>query len=257
MFSWRLKRRLSYLLLSIGALAALGILLFLVYRPAPSCFDGEQNRDETGVDCGGSCERVCPQEIKDIKLIWGPRILPVGEGRYDAVALVQNPNQRHSARSFPYLIKVFDAANLLIITRSGQAFLNPGESSVIFESRIDVGQRRPARAVFEIDGAPVWQKVDRAGPMIKVERKELITQPAPRLTAEIKNDSLLEVDDINISVLLFDEYQNVLGVSSTLVDELLPGGRKEIVFTWPAPFASDVALISFYPHFDFAKLPSS
>jgi Secretion system C-terminal sorting domain len=30
---------------------------------APSCTDGIQNGDETGIDCGGSCPNICPQPV--------------------------------------------------------------------------------------------------------------------------------------------------------------------------------------------------
>ena len=33
-----------------------------VTPPTPTCTDGIQNGDETGVDCGGSCPNACPQE---------------------------------------------------------------------------------------------------------------------------------------------------------------------------------------------------
>ena len=34
--------------------------------PTPTCFDGIQNGDETGVDCGGSCANACPCEGIDL-----------------------------------------------------------------------------------------------------------------------------------------------------------------------------------------------
>jgi len=256
MASWRLKRRLTYTLLFVGLAAGLAAALFLLSKPAPSCFDGKQNQGEVGIDCGGPCAKVCPTEIKDIRVIWGPRILEVGEGRYDTVTLIQNPNPRHAARSFNYLIKIFDADNLLITTRYGSAFLNPRESFAIFESRIDVGRRRPARAVFELDGAPLWQKVERTAPELTVTRKDFVLEPALRLTVEAENHSLLALRDITVVAVLFDEYQNVVGISSTLIDELAPRERKEIVFTWPAPFKANVTIITFYPHLDLARLPA-
>ncbi|EDP70587.1 Glucose/sorbosone dehydrogenase [Flavobacteriales bacterium ALC-1] len=35
-------------------------------EPTPTCFDGIQNGDETGVDCGGSCANACPCEGIDL-----------------------------------------------------------------------------------------------------------------------------------------------------------------------------------------------
>ena len=41
--------------------------IMYLYAKVPTCYDGEQNQDETGVDCGGSCEACvsCDNRIKD------------------------------------------------------------------------------------------------------------------------------------------------------------------------------------------------
>ena len=61
--------------------------------PVPTCTDGIQNGDETGVDCGGSCapceindDNVVYVDINDITVspskIWAPFQIEVGDSRY-------------------------------------------------------------------------------------------------------------------------------------------------------------------------------
>ena len=52
-------RLLKQFLYGFFYLAILVSLIWLVYsfefKPAPNCFDGKKNQEETGIDCGGSC----------------------------------------------------------------------------------------------------------------------------------------------------------------------------------------------------------
>lgn len=47
--------------LTIWSCLLIGIMITIVScRPDPTCFDGKQNGGETGIDCGGVCDSICP-----------------------------------------------------------------------------------------------------------------------------------------------------------------------------------------------------
>lgn len=247
MLSWSVRRRLLYFLAVVVALAVAGLLFAVVYRPLPSCTDGKQNQEELGVDCGGPCATVCPVEISPLRVIWR-RLFRVAEGKYDLTAFIQNPNFRHGTQPFRYEFKIWDDAGLLISTRSGTAFANPKEALVIFESRIEVGQRTPARVEFELTENPVWQRFDADFPAVTFSEKRFLNLPTPRLSALVRNPTLDELTNVTVAAVLSDEEENAIAVSSTLVEHLGPGESKEIVFTWPAPFATGVVSTDLYGH---------
>lgn len=253
MLGWSTRRRLIYFTSITALLLVLGVVLLVVIKPAPSCIDGKKNQDEVGIDCGGSCSRVCPQEIRDVKVVW-TRIFNVADKRYDAATLIENPNRAHGAKELKYNLRVLDANNLLISIRAGSIFLNPGESYLVYDNRLTVGNRVPARAVFIIDEAPVWQKVARAMPPLTLTVKKFTNTPTPELLVEVENKSLLELNNITVSALLSNKQQNALAVSSTVVERLMPEGKQEIVFTWPQPLSEDPVFFDFYPHLDVAAL---
>jgi hypothetical protein len=253
MIGWSTQRRLLYVAIISGLILVLGVALLVVAKPAPSCTDGKKNQDEVGIDCGGGCSRVCPQEIKEVKVIW-TRIFKTDDKRYDAATLIENPNRSHGVKELKYNVRVLDANNLLVSIRSGSVFLNPGETYLIYDNRLTVGNRVPARANFIIDDAPVWQKVEQATPPLKLAVKAFTNTPTPQLVVTVTNPTLQELSNVAISALLSNKQQNALAVSSTLVETLPAESTKEIFFTWPQPFTEDPVFFDFYPHVNVANL---
>lgn len=254
MLSWSLRRRIIYLAIVLVALGIVAASLYLFFQPVPSCGDGKRNQDELGVDCGGSCPKVCPSEILPLKPVWS-RLFKVAANKYDIAALVKNPNLNHGAQSVNYAFRIWDKNNLLINITRGEAFLNPKEDLVLFVSRADVGKHEPSRIALELDLSPVWQKIDREPPKLVISGKRFTNEPTPRLSALVQNDSLTPLKDVQFFAVISDQEQNAIAVSSTLVDELLPGATRDLVFTWPEPFSQAAAFVDVSPHFDWRQLP--
>lgn len=255
MLSWSVRRRLIYLAIALVVVAIMLVAAFIVFQKPPSCSDGQQNGDELGVDCGGSCPGVCTTEITPLKILWY-RLFNLGPGKYDAAALVKNPNLKHSAGEINYIFRLWDKDNLLINSKRGKVFANPKEDLVIFVSRIDAGKKIPARVSFEFEDSPLWQKVDRVPPTLAFSNKRFANEPFPRLVATVKNDSLVTLRAVDVFAVLSDADQNAVAVSSTFLDELPAGESREVSFTWPAPLAQEVSFIDLAAHFDWRQLPA-
>ncbi len=256
MISWSARRRLLYLLAAVLLIVAVLAIILIYYRPQPSCFDGIQNQAELGIDCGGPCALVCELEVQAPKVIW-TRIFKVSADRYDAATLIENPNRGHSLASLKYFLRVLDDDNILITLREGEVFLNPGERFIVFDHRLAVGSRLPARAIF-VPGEPeppVWQRVDKESPKLAIARQSFTNLPSPRLVAVVRNDSFVDLANIQIVVALSNQEYNAIGISSTLIENLGRGEAREIAYTWPEPFADEPVLFDFYPHFDLRQVP--
>ncbi len=252
MKSWSWRRRLWFLLVASGVFIVVGAFSWLEFKPAPSCFDGEQNQTESGIDCGGSCARVCLSEVESIQELW-TRILPLGNNFYSVATLLKNPNLEYGAKTLSYRLKLFDDKNLLVSTERGQVFINPQESLVIFHGRLNFGGRRPVRAIFAIDGPPVWQQLAISPPTVSIFSRGLILDSQYQLSALITNESLGDLNNLEVAVVLANQEQNALAVSTTFIEHLPAGQTKEVVFTWPKDSLTEpVAFIDFYPHFQWA-----
>lgn len=236
--SWASRRQAAYTFATILFFAlAIGIPLFLWYTSLPeTCDDGIQNGDETGVDKGGSCPLLDERLLSPHAILW-TRPFPVRDGTYNVIAYVENPNEGAGTLATPYRFKLYDARNVLVAEREGSTYLMPGTVTPIFEGGIHTGNRAVARAFLEFTAPLVWLRVTNSTLPIEIESKEITdANSAPRLTAIVRNTSVVDIRDVEFVASVFDTAGNAFAGSSTLIPILKEGERREIVFTWPDPF---------------------
>jgi hypothetical protein len=237
MASWSSRRKLGYTSLVVGVLIILiGIPAFLVLHKTPTCTDGLLNGDETGIDCGGSCIRLCQSSFLPPKIGWGgAKFEKVADGLYNVASLIINQNINGAALKVPYKISLFDKEGVLIVERKGITTLYAHRNSLAFEPAVQVGKRIPAKATFEFTQAPVWFKSHDALTglaIIDKEYKEDSTSSSLEVTLE--NKSLFPIQDLDVAVVLYDTEGNAIGFSRTNIDILNANNDREVApFTWP------------------------
>lgn len=231
---WRIKKQIVYFLIVALFIGGIVAVVVYFYIPKPTCTDGKQNQEETGVDCGGPCG-PCIINPKEIAVLW-TRVMEIDESLYEVASLIENQNLFYGLSEFKYNFKLYDSKNVLVAVREGSTFLNPQDRFVIFETKIDTGRRDAAKAVVEINHTGEWEYLDKGKPSIIVSRKSFSNTPFPVASAYLYNQSLFPVKNIYAYIVLSDKEGNAIAVSSTRVDVLSGEGGKEITFTWPAPF---------------------
>lgn len=243
MLSWASQRQLAYLLLVVGTflvLAAFPVYYLILYQE-PSCFDGSQNQDEEGTDCGGLCRAVCEFQVTPLSVSW-TRFFKVQDGVYDIAAHVENRNASAEIERIGYEFKLYDAQSELIASRRGSLPIRPSEELVIFEPNISTGEDVPARAFFEFEPNPRWvEGTPRRNPLIVRSRSRLDPYVQPRLEATIFNDSLETLTNVTVAAVVFDGGGNAVAASETAIDAI---GREEeanVFFSWQAPIARRLA----------------
>lgn len=241
MSTWRIQRQLFFGFLFI-AIIGLPIGLFVFFSgPGPSCFDGKQNQNELGIDCGGDCARACDEQVADLLIEW-ERIFPVRDNEYYLAARVTNPNRDFEAQNFSYTFEVFDASNQKVFEEEGVDRALPQEDFIIFEGGIVIENAQPPlRAFLVIDEENVsWQQEPfKLSPRILVRDETLSLSGSPQLTGTIVNDSTTDFDRLEITSLIFNEEDTVVGVGKTFVESLPEDDVQSIFFTWPEEFAEE------------------
>lgn len=239
--NWAVKRRLQYLGGIFGVfLVVLFIFLYPIIFKKPTCTDGKQNGDETGIDCGGSCSLMCKENTSDPVILWSRAFNIVGN-TYNLMAFVENQNRNSAIENISYEFKMYDVNNRLIGRRQGSTFIPPNKQFAIFEPSFDAGQAELKTVSFEFTPPFVWIKKEPTLNTLQVyvDNIEMGTdKKSPSLSARIRNDSIYSIPPFEVSVILYDENHNAINVSKTVKDSLSSGTSTSVFFTWPGALAS-------------------
>ena len=246
----RRRKRIIMLVFLLGIFILICIPAFLIFYKTPTCFDGKLNGDESGLDCGGSCQMLCRAESLPIILKGDPRVLTIAMSTFEVVALLENPNNTADIYKAGYTLKLYDASsNIPVKEIEGETYVPKGEIFAIFEGpfNLEVGIT-PVRATLEWDASSlVWQKTDIEYPEVRVKEILLSKQESsPRLEAIAENLSLNSVANVDLVALISDAQGNIFAASKTFLDTLPANGVAPVVFTWPRPFntpAVDIDII--------------
>lgn len=238
---WAFWRRVQY---GVGLgifLVLVGVLIyFQFFYSAANCFDGTQNGDERGVDCGGSCELVCAFDVTDPNVLWS-RAFRVTDGLYNAVAYIENRNLDVGTTDLRYTFTLVDARGETITSRSGRTTLPPDSVYPVFEGRIAVGDRVPVQTFIELEPVTDWRAMGADRDAFVVESRELINADSqPRLDALVRNTTLEDKRDVELVATIFDARGNALTTSRTLVPLFEGRTARQVVFTWPEPIAKTI-----------------
>ncbi len=246
--SWAAKRKLIYLLIVVGVLAAFSAVpLWRVFNKPPTCFDGKQNQGERGVDCGGSCSLACKEDVSPLVVEWS-RAFKVEDGVYDIVAFIENQNSNYGVKKAIYHFKIYDKDNILIAEKFGKTYVKEREKFAVFEGGIKTGKRVPQRVFFEFDPEMSWEKISTKPLGVSTKDKSIADiDSKPRLNATIVNESFSAIKNMDIVAVLYDINDNAVSVSSTIVSFLDKNSSKEVAFTWQEPFLVNPSRIDIIP----------
>jgi len=244
---WSTKRRTFFILVALIILSIIGGLIYAAkFYQAPSCVDKKQNQSEEGIDCGGPCSIICTNQIIKPAVLWS-RAFEGGKGSYNAVAYIENPNIGLGVREAIYSFKLYDENNLYITERQGKTYIRPGEQFAVFEPRIPTGERKAKRAFFEFIYYSDWIKIDEQKPNISVSNQSPETGPTPRVTATLRNKNNVDVQNIEVISLIYDNEDNAVAASASSVDLLPADSSVNVVFTWPVAFLFSPARVEIIP----------
>ena len=113
--TWALRRQIFYVAVILAFFLVFGFLIVYPHlNKVSTCSDFKQNGDETGVDCGGLCQRACIFETDKIAVLWS-RAFQVIPGRFNAVAYIEMDDKRAFLER---LIDENNASKVLVFVRT-------------------------------------------------------------------------------------------------------------------------------------------
>lgn len=247
--SWASTRRTLILSSIFSVIAAIfAVVLIATLYETPSCNDEKQNQDEAGVDCGGVCEQVCtlsvlPPVVQFVKDVPGPG------NRVDVVAYVENKNGDSAARSISYEIEMFGENQELLAKKGGTVDLPPGTGIPIYIQNVYVGGAPVAQVFMTFDeSASPWYQYTGRYSIPRVEDIQTSgTDAEPKVTATIKNPTAEVLRGIKVIATVFNEDNNAIAASQTILPEITAEGSATATFTWSEPFIGSAARIDVRP----------
>lgn len=242
-----MRKRIILGIVLLAVIILVGVPLFLLIYERPSCTDSKMNGDETGVDCGGSCQRICSAESLPLIVKGDARVLTIAPNTYEVVTVVENPNPTAEIYKANYTYKVYDPESTIPVkTIQGFTFVPKGATFAIFEGPFTLEEGVvPTRTTIEWDRASlVWRKNPQEYPNLALTDTTLSSPTTtPRLSAVVENLSLNEATNIDLVALIADEAGNIFAASKTYIDELETGEKATILFSWPRPFTKNVGSV--------------
>lgn len=173
-----------------------------------------------------------PLETREFNILWS-RFFKVRDGFVDAVALLENPNY-FNAEKIIYSFKIYDKNNILITIKEGETFARPLERFAIFEPNIFLSEREPTKVILDIKNFVFLQSSTDSRPKIDVLSTEKFLEDFfPRVLVKVKNREEKFLENIEATIILFDENQNAIAVSQTHVPFLGLDEERILSFTWP------------------------
>ncbi len=237
--SWATRRR-SIVIIILAFIVAIGIFSFhrTVLYTAPSCIDGIQNQNETGVDCGGVCPHLCTAQVEQ-PVIQFVRAISNGGGRTDIIAYVENPNADAGVSNAPYTIDMYGQEGTVINTYSGVVTLSAHTVTPIYIPGVAHGPVKIVNAFLSFNTKKMhWVKTVSASTLLPFSNIRVTQGSVPHITATITNPSTNVYRNLKVIISVFDSNDNIIAVSQTVVPVLQGLGTAQLVFTWGGPFSS-------------------
>ncbi len=242
----RLLKQLLYGLFYLAVFFGIPVgIYFALLKPAPTCFDGVQNGAEEGLDCGGNCPQACiPATLRSLQALDGVKVIPVDATHASVLVEVTNPNVSYAAPQFGYAITFTDEAGATS-TLSGVSYIYGGEVRNLVFPNLDMrgDSIKDTSAAFSV---PQWVPVGAwKQPLLRVQHAVTERKDAQLVASgELVNDDTIAFSSVEVVVLFRGRFGEVVGVSRTALDGVVPGDARTFTVFHPDVAGADLSATS-------------
>ncbi|MFH1183150.1 MAG: FxLYD domain-containing protein [Candidatus Moraniibacteriota bacterium] len=234
----RIIKQILIVVIVFAAISALAVGVIWLLRVRPNCFDGIQNGQEEGVDCGSVCNVSCPTK-KPTALPIKAKSVQIAQGgdKCDIIVDVENPNDSLGAERIPYDI-VWGT-----IRKKGEFYIYPSESRYIAEMNLlcQQGQNPDVKI-----GQPAnWEflRADYRKPNLEISDSKFNypenSYEFAEVTGMVTNKSPFDLKEVEIYAVIKDGSGNIIAISKTTVNSLLVNEKREFRIFWTHQFAKN------------------
>lgn len=241
-------KRLIIISIFLLLLIALGVAIYFIKRPAPTCFDQKQNQNETGVDCGGICTLACIEVLTGEDLqVKEVAIIPDAAGKYDVLGEVTNPNGEVGASDFHYAFILKGSSGEELGRQEGNDWILPRETKTLLAFNFSPTST-PTTATLELSNYK-WERLmgyqEKPNLTINNKRYNQISGGVGfgEVFGTLTNESPYDFRSVIVRIILRDDQNKPLAVQQTVFNTVTTGQQREINLSWPTAFAGAVTRV--------------
>lgn len=242
-------KRLTIIVIYIFLFLGIGTGLYFWLRPAPTCFDGKQNQDEQGIDCGGVCSNACLETVTGEPLIIREvTALPIGDNTYDVVGKIYNPNNTVGAASFTYTVRLLSSSGVELGQVTATGWVLPQETKNLLVFALPATEV-PSKATLEITDVK-WERLSNydGRPKLGVYNKRYEEtgrggEYGGVASGLVTNESGYDYRLVTVKVIARDAEGKPLAINQTDLRTFLVGQQRDFRLPWPQRFSGTIDLI--------------
>lgn len=178
--------------------------------------------------------------IYPIQIIWN-QIFVTGPSVYSVAAKITNPNMDFGSNSFTYTFYLYDTNGALLLTKTEQSFIWPGESKYLIDAGIKL-PKAPTKVDLALD-KPSWreaknfQGINLSIGNIVYGKGTAGSGKYYSVDAAAYNGTSYELDKVFISAVIFDKNNLPITVGSTLLENLKSKEQRPFSIPWFSAFS--------------------
>ncbi|MDP2696384.1 MAG: hypothetical protein Q8O87_04040 [bacterium] len=239
------RRTIKQLIYGASYLIILTLIIYGAYswvilsRPA-SCFDDRQNQAEVGVDCGGPCV-PCGLENVVVLATTTPQLLSVDGNTTGAMVEVRNLNTDFGAEIFDYDLNFYNAGGEELSSISGISFIYPSEVKLIVEPIVNLPIGQIVKSEVVISNITWATAADFIKPALQTRDIQTKASSGGAVVSGLAiNNNSYPIPEIRVAAVVADALGNNLGVSKTLLRDVVPGEQRFFSIDIPLGSVSDL-----------------
>jgi hypothetical protein len=200
----------------------------LAFRADPSCFDGEMNGSEEGVDCGGGCRLTCVLKDLEPVRISSVSLFENNDGSVTVFTILRNFNTDHALPRFNYELNFYDVSGELVDTIFDESFIYAGEIKYLVRPAVRFDAQGIVRADMTItDVTPFEWRTRDEFPLPETDIRDLTFETNDEtgelyVAGLLVNESASELNRVSVNGVVFNSLDFPSGVSKTLLQDIQP-----------------------------------
>lgn len=172
------------------------------------------------------------------------------ENVYDVAARIKNPDPQWGISKFNYKFILKDFLGNITAEKEGQSYILPQQSRYIIELGI-VALSRAENLEFKLELKEIQKLKEVENPQLQMKALGQNFDTSGQKTkvwADIYNESIFGFEKVEVNFILYDEGNNIVGVSYTNINAFASNTKRYVSAAWNYAVPAKISRIEIEPN---------